>query len=141
MKGISTIIAVLLLLMITVALFSLFYAFSMNMFGSVTSDLGGQTDAAIKKSGTELTIISAKNTSLTVIDVTIRNSGTQNIGLDTLVAFVDDTKASETASGAVAPGGTSTFTVTASASMSKCNSHVLMLSVADAPNSYSTIIC
>lgn len=139
-KGISAIIATLMLLMITVALFSLFWAFSSDLFGSVTSGVGGQTDAAIKRTGTEFTIINAKNSSLTNINVTIRNSGTQNIDLDTLVAFVDDSKATETASGAVAPGSSSTFTVTSPFSMLKCT-HVLRLSVAYASDAYFVIKC
>ncbi len=139
-KGISAIIATLMLLMITVALFSLFWAFSSDLFGSVTSDVKRQTDVAITKAGTEFTIINAKNSSLTNINVTVRNSGTQNIDLDTLVAFVDENKASETASGTIAPGNSSTFAVTPPFSMSKC-SHVLRLSIVYASDAYYTVKC
>lgn len=140
MKGISTIIAVILLLMITVALMSLFWSFSTGMFGSITTGVGRQTDMSITRAGTSFTIINAKNTSLTSIDVTIRNDGTQNMDLDTLVAFVDDSKASETASATLFPGGSSNFTVVSPFSMSECN-HVLRLSVAYASDSYYTIKC
>ncbi|MBU3957598.1 MAG: type IV pilin [Nanoarchaeota archaeon] len=137
-KGISPIIATIMLLMITVALMSLFWAFSSGLFGSVTSGVSAQTDASIKRAGSEFTIINAKNTSLTNINVTIRNSGTQNLDFDTLAAFVDDNAASETASGAVLPGGTSTFAVTSPFSLTRC-SHVLRLSAAYASDAYYTI--
>lgn len=140
MKGISAIIVVIMLLMITVALFSLFWAFSGNLFGSITSNVKKQTDASIVRTGTELTIMNAKNSSLTNIDVTIRNSGTQNIDLDTLIAFVDDSKATETSSGTVAPGSTSTFTITSPFPMSTCE-HVLRLSVSYASDAYYTVKC
>lgn len=140
MKGVSTIIAVILLLMITVALISLFWVFSTGLFSSITSNVGKQTDASITKAGSEFTIINAKNTSLTQISVTIRNSGTQNLDADTLVAFVDDNATAETASGTVAPGSTLVFTVTTPYSMSTC-SHVLRLSVAYSSDSYYTIAC
>lgn len=138
MKGMSTIIAVILLLMITIALISLFWAFSTGVFDSITSNVGRQTGASITRAGSEFTIINAKNTSLTAISVTVRNSGTQNLDLDTLVAFVNDQKALDTASGTFAPAGASTFTVTSPFSLSTCN-HVLRLSVAYAPDSYYTI--
>ncbi len=138
-KGISTIIATIMLLMITIVLFSLFWAFSGDLYSMITSNVGRQTDVAIIKAGTELTIIDAKNTSLTNIDVTIRNSGTQNLDLNTLVAFVDGDKASETASGSLAPGAASTFAVDVSPfSLSTCN-HVLRLSVAYADDVSYTI--
>ncbi len=140
MKGVSTIIAVILLLMITVALMSLFWGFSTGMFGSITAGVGRQTDMAITRAGTAFTIINARNTSLTSIDVTIRNDGTQNMDLGTLVAFVDDNKASETASATLFPGGSANFTVVSPVSMSKCN-HVLRLSVAYASDIYYTIKC
>ena len=140
MKGVSTIIAVILLLMITVALMSLFWAFSTGMFGSITAGVGRQTDAAITRAGTSFTIINARNTSNTSIDVTIRNSGTQNLDADTLVAFVDDNTTAETSSGQLAPGGILAFTVTTPYSMTKCN-HVLRLSVAYASDSYYTVKC
>lgn len=138
MKGVSSVIAAIMLLMITVALVSLFWAFSSGMFGSITSNVGSQTGAAIKRAGSEFTIINAKNSSLTKADVTIRNSGTQNLDADTLVAFVDDNATSETASGAIVPGGTLAFTITTPHSMTRCN-HALRLSVAYAPDSYYTI--
>ncbi len=138
MKGVSTIIAVILLLMITVALVAVFWNFSGNIFGSISQNVGKQTDASITRSGTEFSIINARNTSSTSIDVTIRNSGTQNINLDTLVAFVDDNTTSETAAGTLAPGGSSAFTVTSPYSMTKCD-HVLRLSVAYASDSYYTV--
>lgn len=139
-KGVSAIIAVILLLMITVALMSLFWAFSSGVFGSVTAGAGAQTDASIKRAGSEFTIINAKNSSLTKIDVTVRNSGTQNLDAGTLVAFVDGNATAETASGALAPGGTLAFTVTTPYPMSTCN-HVLRLSVSYASDSYYTIAC
>jgi len=140
MKGVSTIIAVILLLMITVALMSMFWAFSSGLFGSVTSGANAQTDASIKRAGSELTIINAKNSSLTNIDVAIRNSGTQNLDLNTLVAFVDGNTASDNATSNIPPGNVSSFNVTSPFSMSKCN-HVLRLSIAYAPDSYYTIAC
>ncbi|MFZ3077061.1 MAG: hypothetical protein WA139_01270 [Candidatus Aenigmatarchaeota archaeon] len=140
MKGVSTIIAVIMLLMITVALMSLFWAFSSGVFGSVTTGASAQTDASIKRAGSGFTIINARNTTLTGIDITIRNSGTQNLDADTLVAFVDDNTTTETASGQIVPGGTLAFTATTPYSMTRCN-HILRLSIAYAPDSYYTITC
>lgn len=140
-KGISTIIATIMLLMIAVALVSLMWSFSSGLFGSITEGAGKQADAAIIRAGTELSIISAKNTSLTNINVTIRNSGTQNIDADTLVAFVDDGTASDTASGRIAPGAVLNFAVTSPFPMSKCGSHSLRLSVAYASDVFYAIKC
>ncbi len=140
MKGISSIIAVVMLLMITVSLVAVFWAFSSGVFSSLTSSVGSQTDANIKRAGSEFIIINAINTTFTGIQVSVRNSGTQNLDLDTLIAFVDDKTATETAAGKLVPGNAYGFTVTSPFSMSACN-HILRLSVAYAPDAYYMIKC
>lgn len=140
-KGISAIIATIMLLMIAVALVGLFWSFSSGLFGSISLSAGQQANAAITRAGTELTIINAKNVSLTNINVTIRNSGTQNIDADTLIAFVDDNAASDTASGKLAPGNTANFMVISPFSLSRCGNHTLRLSVSYASDVYYAIKC
>ncbi len=140
-KGISAIIATIILLMITVALVGLLWSFSSGLFGSISASAGSQANAAITRAGTEFTIINARNTTLTAINVTVRNSGTQNIDLDTLAAFVDNSAASDTASGRLAPGSTSNFNVTSSFRLSQCGNHTLRLSVSYASDAYYTVQC
>ncbi len=142
MKGISTIIAVVMLLMITVALAALFWVFSNDVFGSVSGGVAKQTNSSIVRAGSEFAIINARNNSLTVIDVTIRNSGTQSLDLSTLVAFVDDRQTTDNVAVTLAPGDASSFTVTLTPpfSMSKCN-HVLRVSMSYAQDEYAVINC
>ncbi len=90
MKGISTIIAVIMLLMITVVLLTLFWSFSNGLFGSVSGGVAKQTNASIVRAGSEFAIINAVETGATTASVTVRNSGTQSLDLDTIAAFVDD---------------------------------------------------
>jgi len=141
MKGISAIIVVILLLLISVSLASVVYLW----FSSIITDVTGESTTNIRSTtnymNTRMSIINAKNTSLTEISVTVRNSGTEKIDLDNLIAFIDDVEeSSNTASGILDVGKTSTFTVTSANSMSTCE-HVLRISIASGSESSRMISC
>lgn len=140
-KGISAIIATIMLVMITVTLIATFYGWSTGLFSSISESVKRQTDISVIRSGMEFSIINAKNTSLTNINVVIRNSGTQNMDLDTLVAFVDNDAASDNAAGRLPPGNISSFNVISPFSLSNCDTHVLMISVAYTSDAYYVIKC
>jgi len=94
MKGISAIIVVILFLLISVTLATVLYFWFSSTLKSVMGGVEAGVESSTSSMNTEISIINAKNTSLTDISVTVRNSGTSKIDLDTLVAFVDDRPAS-----------------------------------------------
>jgi len=89
MKGVSAVIAIILILMIVVALAALAYTWFTGIFSSLTS----VTEEAVETSTTAMSanflIETAFNTSTTV-HFTLRNTGTADIDLSKLGAYVDD---------------------------------------------------
>ncbi len=129
LKGISSIIVVILLLLISVSLASVLYLWFSSMMSGVTKDVTEDVGTTTSYLNTRLSILSARNTSTTEIVVTVRNSGTNKINLNKLVAFVDEVKANDTtASGFIDVGDVATFEVIPFSNLTTCQ-HILKLSV------------
>jgi len=89
MKGVSEVIAIILILMIVIALAALAYTFFSDTMGQITGQAStsvGQTSDAM---ATSFMIEAARNTSTTV-NATIRNTGSQSIDLSKLTVYVND---------------------------------------------------
>lgn len=99
-KGVSAVIAVILILMITVALAAMAYVWFTNIFQELTEGAGGAATQTATALGTSFTIDSAaynSNDDETV--VTIRNTGSQNIDLTSMAFFINDFPANITTDG------------------------------------------
>ncbi len=90
MKGISAVLAVVLIVVITVAIIGLAYAWATGLFGITTEaseqQVGGLTDSAQKS----IEIISAACGEGETVVFIIRNTGTLDIDYDELTAFIDE---------------------------------------------------
>ncbi|NOZ82112.1 MAG: hypothetical protein GXO63_03090 [Candidatus Micrarchaeota archaeon] len=91
MKGISTIVAIVLLLMVTVGLVAVAYMWLSNMFSMVSSQSGRTVEERIKSLGTSISIESAEyNPTSDAVELVLRNTGRENIDLSTMAAYIDD---------------------------------------------------
>lgn len=93
-KGISAIIATIMLLMITVALIGVFYVFGSGLMTSSTGAAGGAATATTDRMLKTVAVSTAtcKNTTSAnnVINFTIQNVGTKDILAGELTVYVDD---------------------------------------------------
>ncbi len=99
MKGVSTIIAIVLILMITVALAATAYVWFTSIFQQITTGAGEATTGTAAAIATKFTIETAKfnATGNNAIFVSVRNTGTQIIDTTKAAAYVNDV--SRTSSG------------------------------------------
>jgi len=114
MKGVSTVIAIILILMITVALAALAYTWFTGIFASLTASATTATTTATTAMATSFVIESAWNVS-TLVNVAIRNTGTSNINMPKIIAYVSDIKytpANLNPTTTLSPGDKGTFTLT-----------------------------
>lgn len=99
-KGISAVIATIMLLMITVALIGVFWAFSNTLAESSTTAVGEAATATTERMLKQVAISGEKcgNTtpSNNIINFTVQNIGTKNITADELKVFVDDEENTQT---------------------------------------------
>ncbi len=105
-KGISAVIAVIMLLMITVALAGMAYVWFTGVFSQVTTSVGNQTIQTTIALGTKFVIETAYNDSnpATQVKFVLRNTGTQNIDLSGLGVYINDVSQTLSATGTVSPG-------------------------------------
>ena len=89
-KGVSAVIAVILILMITVALAAMAYVWFTSVFQSLTEGAGGAAEQTATALGTSFTIDSAAYTSGSNVVVSIRNTGSQSIDLNGMAFFIFD---------------------------------------------------
>lgn len=106
MKGVSEIIAIILILMIVIALAALAYTWFSGMFSTMTGSASSAVTSTTGEMATQFTIDSAKYVaSGGYTDVTIRNTGTQNInasaGAGYQVSFYIDGSIANSFSGAI----------------------------------------
>lgn len=113
MKGVSAVIAIILILMITVALAAMSYVWFTNVFQSLTGSASGTVNETGKLLATTISIDSSAYISGSDIKVSVRNSGTTSIPADTLGFYIRDIPATVTVkpSGDIAPGTIGYFTV------------------------------
>lgn len=88
MRGISTIIAIILILMIVVALAALTWTWFNTIFASLTASAESAVEGTTTTMGTDFTIENAKYLDSTV-NATIRNTGTQNFNVSKSSAYID----------------------------------------------------
>ncbi len=93
-KGISAIIATIMLLMITVALIGVFYVFGSGLLTSTTSAAGGSaaatTERALKTIAISTAICSNTTPANNIINFTVQNVGTKDILAGELKVYVDN---------------------------------------------------
>ncbi len=93
-KGISAIIATIMLLMITVALIGVFYVFSSGLMTGATGSAGGAATAATDRmlKTVAISMATCGNTTSTnnIINFTVQNVGTKDILAGELTVYVDD---------------------------------------------------
>ncbi len=114
MKGISAIISVVLILMITIVLAGLSYIWFTNLFQSVTSTAQQTATGAQTALATKFKIEAATNTTLTNVTVYVRNTGQADINMTTASAYVNDIFMPTDGNKGItlSPGSVSTFNVT-----------------------------
>jgi len=117
MKGVSTVIAIILILMITVALAALAYTWFTGIFATLTASATTATTTATTAMATSFVIESAWNTTLATnnVNVAIRNVGTSGINMPKIIAYVSDIKytpANLNPATTLNPGDKGTFTLT-----------------------------
>jgi FlaG/FlaF family flagellin (archaellin) len=95
MRGISTILAVILIVIIVVAMISLTYTFAVNLFTSTTTGAEEQTTATAERMLKSVTFASASCVGDT-IRFTLRHTGTVDIESGDLAAFIDGLKVTST---------------------------------------------
>ena len=93
MKGISTILAMILIVIIVVALIGLTYTFAVGLFTTTTGGATEQTSQITEQMQKSVYIVAARcnGTSNNLnFNFTLKNTGTQNIVQNDLKVFVDD---------------------------------------------------
>jgi archaellum component FlaF (FlaF/FlaG flagellin family) len=94
MRGISTILAVILIVIIVVAMISLTYTFAVNLFTTTTTGAEEQTSATTERMLKGVTFASAScDAGNNIIRFTIRHTGSVDIESGELAAFIDGSKA------------------------------------------------
>ena len=93
MKGISTILAMILIVIIVVALIGLTYTFAVGLFGTATSGATGQTQAVTERLQKSVAIIASncvrETSGAANFSFTLKNTGTMTVEGGTLKAFLD----------------------------------------------------
>jgi len=134
MKGISTVLAVILIVIIVVALVGLTYTFAVTLFGTAAGGAEAQAAAVTERLQKSVTVVTAScNATANEVVFTIRNTGTLDIDASDLAAFMNgkrltvtggftpdplpDGQLSDTltATGVTFSAGTNTLTVSAPA--------------------------
>lgn len=100
MKGISTILALILIVIIVVALVGLTYTFAIGIWGTATGGAEEQVEETTERMGKSITVVgsSCTNTTATnnVIKFTIKHTGTVDIESEDLTALLDGTQITTT---------------------------------------------
>ncbi len=127
MKGISTILATILIVIIVVAIIGLTYTFSVTLFQQAAGGATNQTAATVSQTQKQATLITPVYCSGGTLRFSLRNSGSLPLAAGEVATFFDDTKLTTTSSPPVSPdintasaavggilavGTTTTFTVT-----------------------------
>ena len=113
MKGVSTVIAIVLILMITVALAALAYVWFLSVFQTISTSAGESIEQTGEQLGTQFTIQSSAYTGSNLVSVGVQNTGTQNLDLTKIAAYISNQQAfiSSGNTGTLTPGLTTTLKV------------------------------
>jgi flagellin-like protein len=140
MKGISAIISVILLVMISISLAGLAWVWFFNISNTLTTSATNETQAATNKLGMKAKIEVAQFYSANWVNATIRNIGTVNIDIAKLGIFVDGVLSTYNPNtGILAPGSTITINITNATPA--CTGKVLEISFENGFEDYETIAC
>jgi flagellin-like protein len=90
MKGISAIIATVLILLITVALAAAGYMFFSTTFSSITQTSGQSISSTTSKFQASFQIESVFNSTANVINFTIRNTGSTTLNASKIAVYIND---------------------------------------------------
>ncbi len=114
MKSVSTIIVSVLILMIVISLAGLAYVWFTDIMGRITESTTGVMNQTIVAFGTQFRIEVAKYDANNNITVSIRNTGTQNIDMSKIAAYIEEEPAQINSgnSGIAEPGDVRTIGVT-----------------------------
>jgi len=138
MKGVSTVIAVILVLMITVAMAALAYLWFTGVFETLTGVANQTIGGAQQQMATKFSIEAATNITNDTVSVSMRNTGTVDIDLDKVATYVTNELRDNTASGTLTPGTVYTFNVT---DITNPCSKVLSITVATGADDTYAITC
>jgi FlaG/FlaF family flagellin (archaellin) len=139
MKGISTILAMILIVIIVVALIGMTYTFAVGLFSSTAQTTEQQTQQITGNMGKSVAIVAAKcNTTTRTYTFSIRNTGTSTIITSELAALADSTLLTVTF-GDLTVGQVREFTSSALTSL-PAGSHTLKIS-APAGEVQETVTC
>ena len=130
MKGVSEIIAIILILMIVIALAALAYTWFSGTFSSLTGTASTSVSQTTGAMASSFKIEAAKNMSATNNSVTIRNTGTTAIDLTKMSAYMSETYSTVNAGaiGILTAGNTATLYVTLPVSVTlACSSTIMKL--------------
>jgi|SRR3990172_810858 len=91
MKGVSDIIAIILILLITVSLAALAYLWFTGVFEQITGIAGNQTEEGARAIATKFSIEAARGYQTeSKVNIVIRNTGTVDLKLQKLATYVDN---------------------------------------------------
>jgi archaellum component FlaF (FlaF/FlaG flagellin family) len=128
MKGISTILAMILIVIIVVALIGMTYTFAVGLFSTTANATQQQTNQVTSNMGKTVAIASAKCNPGANYQITLRNTGSNTIGGGELSAFVDGTLININFGAGLTSGQIAPFTSTAPTAFSDGKSHTLRVS-------------
>jgi len=90
-KGISAVIAIVLILMITIALAAMAYVWFTTVFGEISEEAGESAGDVTESMQTRFSIEAAKyNLTNNTVDVSVRNTGTGTVDLTNVAVYIDD---------------------------------------------------
>jgi len=91
MKGISTILAMILIVIIVVALIGLTYTFAVGLFATTTEGATEQTETVTEAMQKSVNIVSGRcNSTDDIVNFTVKNTGTKDIVAADLGAFISE---------------------------------------------------
>ena len=129
MKGISTVLAIVLIVIIVVALVGLTYTFAVTLFTTAAGGAQEQATAVTERLQKSVTVVSAScDATLNQVYFTIRNTGTLGIDAADMAAFFDDEKLTVTFTPDPLPDGQLSDSLTATGVTFSAGSHVLRIS-------------
>lgn len=141
MRGVSAIIATILILMITVSLAAMAYVFFTQTFGQVTGGAGNLTSSQMQAMATAFSLETAYNMTSSTVNVVLRNTGTADIDMSKVAVYISSKPATITgrSSTTLNPGNTGNINVSATAA--DCNKELdVTLATVTAPQTI-TITC
>lgn len=96
MKGVSSIVAVVLILLITIALAGMAYIWFTSVFGAVTESAGETVERSTEQFATNFALESASYNCQNSVQLSVRNVGTSNIDATAFAVYLSGTLATIT---------------------------------------------